>query len=167
MKMFDGNFGHQVFFMKSSKITCAVRREEFPPVRLNSHRHVARQQIFTYSPFACNNNNWFFSFSLNISLAPDCCNCLQHFMYFLCLPPSGPLSTGMQGQKSLFDTFWTFFGHFFYCLDSFWTIWTNYWLLREFEYKKNWQKYRVLQCCHGHMFFFWLHCPPIPDMTGK
>ena len=100
------------FFMKSSKTTCAVSREEFPPVRLNSHRHVARQQIFIYSPLACNNNNWFFSFSLNISLAPDCCNCLQHFMYFLCLPPSGPLSTGMQGQKSLFDTFWAFFGHF-------------------------------------------------------
>ena len=49
------NFGQQVFFIKRSKATCAVIREEFPPVRLNSHRHVARQQIFTYSPFACNN----------------------------------------------------------------------------------------------------------------
>ena len=81
---------------------------------------------------------------------------------FLCLPPSGPLSTGMQGQKSFFDTFWAFL----YCLDSFWTIRTNYWLLREFE----WEKLAKISCVAmlpRSYVCFWLHGRPIPDMTGK
>ena len=166
MQVFDRNVCWKVwtnsFFMKSSKATCAVRREEFPPVRLNSHRHVARQQIFTYSPFACNNNIWLFFLSwmsLWLLIVATVCStsCI-----FLCLPPSGPLSTGMQGQKSFFDTFWAFL----YCLDSFWTIRTNYWLLREFE----WEKLAKISCVAmlpRSYVFFWLHGRPIPDMTGK
>ena len=133
-EIFDDNFGQQVFFIKRSKATCAVIREEFPPVRLNSHRHVARQQIFTYSPFACNNKTIDSSSLARIFLwlliVATVCSTSCIFCAYLLLAPSAQACRVRKAFLTLSGRFWALFVLF---LDSFWTIWTNYRLLREFE----------------------------------
>ena len=103
---------------------------------------------------------WIFLWLLIVATV---CSTSCIFCAYLLLAPSAQACRVRKACLTLFGRFlgiFVLFRQFLNYLDKLLIV-EGVWM------RKTGKKNRVLQYCHGHMFFFWLHCPPIPDMTGK